>query len=276
MHFSELDASLLPSAHRLSTQAGWNQAPEDWRRLLRLSPGGVKVWVDAGEVRASYSIIGYGKRVAWIGMILVDRAYRGRGLGKMAFDLALKDARTQGFAIVGLDATEMGEPIYSKFGFQTTVPITRWQGELQSGSAIQRTAVCLHGLSDGLLDFDQSHAGEDRSSLLHDLACTATLVRLEKEGRIVAYAAVRPGRTALQIGPVVANSAETFALILAHLATEFSGQNALCDLLQPDASTVFKQHGLQPSRTLKRMTTPRQMNCLCGNGVWCGSGFEWG
>lgn len=276
IHFSELNAGLIPSAHRLSTQAGWNQTSDDWERLVRVSPGGVKVWLDDGEVRASYSVIGYGNRVAWIGMILVDEAYRGRGLGKMAFELALKDARAQGFAVLGLDATHMGEPIYSKFGFETTVPIVRWHGELQGRSVTPKEEALLKGWSESLLEFDLLHAGENRSLLLRDLAATATILRLEERGEMVAYAAVRPGRTALQIGPVVANSYENSASIFEHLAIEFSGQPVLCDLLRPEAAGVLAAHGLQPSRSLKRMTIPKQMDCLCGKGIWVGAGFEWG
>jgi GNAT superfamily N-acetyltransferase len=271
-----LTVDLIPSAYRLSTQAGWNQTPDDWARLLRVSPGGVKVWTDDGEVRAACSVIGYARRVGWIGMILVDEGYRGRGLGKIAFDVALKTAREHEFAVVGLDATTMGEPIYTKFGFQATVPVVRWAGTLQSNPSQQARGVLLRGLQDGLLDFDRFHSGEDRSALIRDLADTAEVFCLKQGDEIIAWAAVRPGRTALQIGPVVANSAETFSLIFAHLAIEFSAQNALCDLLQPDAATVLTQHGLQPSRALKRMTSPRQMDCLCGDGVWCGAGFEWG
>lgn len=123
--FQPLCERWIASACRLSTRAGWNQNEEDWRRLVRVAPAGVKVWIDAGEVRASYSVVTYGRESAWIGMVLVDPDYRGKGLGKAAFLGALEEARASKAAVIGLDATDLGEPIYRKFGFKATLPLSR-------------------------------------------------------------------------------------------------------------------------------------------------------
>lgn len=266
----------ISSACRLSTQAGWNQTSEDWERLARLDQGNVKVWRDSGEVRASYSIIGYGHHLAWIGMILVDETYRGRGLGKIAFQLALEDARADGFQVLGLDATDLGEPIYIRSGFESIAPIVRWQGTLRPIETHRKNAEFQRDLHPGVLELDFKCSGEDRSPLLRDLAHTATLLSLGQEGKTVAYAAVRPGRTALQVGPVVASSPEHFAAIFDRIAEEFSGQDVICDLLKCDGNECLIAHGLQPLRHLKRMTLPAQSKCLSGDGIWCGAGFEWG
>lgn len=276
VHFSELTFDLLPSAYRLSTQAGWNQTEEDWARLLRINPHGVRVWADQGEVRAAFSVIGHGGRVAWIGMILVDGAHRGRGLGKIAFEHALRLAREQEFPVVGLDATHLGEPIYSKFGFEIIAPVVRWAGVLRAGEAMPTGLEFRQGFPEEVLEFDRSYAGEDRSALLRDLAKSALVFCLKRESGFLAYAAVRPGRTALQIGPVVACSYEAFSQLFTHLSQEFSGQNVLCDLLNPEGEAALSALKLQPSRHLKRMTLPRQKDCLCGAAIWCGAGFEWG
>ena len=40
----------LPAADELRRLAGWNQRPEDWRRLFWLEPRGCFVAVENGEV----------------------------------------------------------------------------------------------------------------------------------------------------------------------------------------------------------------------------------
>lgn len=274
--FEPLRPDLVPSACRLSTQAGWNQGEEDWFRLLRLSPDGVRVWLDAGEVRASYSVVGYGGRVAWIGMILADCDYRGRGLGKAAFDGALETARAAGYSVIGLDATDMGEPIYRKFGFESLGPIVRWRGTLVPPDDRTNTPHLLRGTSPGVLRMDAKNTGEDRAALLHDLAGSADFVRIEQDGETQAFAAVRPGRTARQIGPVVARSTRAFCDLLRALAVTCPGEEVLCDVLRGDAAQELQALGMSPARHLQRMTLPRQNACLQGENVWFAAGFEWG
>ncbi len=64
----------------LSTAIGWNQRAEDWRMLLRIAPSGSFAAVADGRVVGTAIGIDYG-RFGWIAMMLVDPAYRGRGLG---------------------------------------------------------------------------------------------------------------------------------------------------------------------------------------------------
>lgn len=277
MNFENLSPDWLASAVRLSTQAGWNQTPEDWHRLIRLAPNGVKVWIADGEVRASYSIFGLGSRVAWLGMVLVDRDFRGRGLGKTLFAHALQEAGDGGQEVLGLDATELGEPIYRKSGFETVVPIVRWQGMLSPGLATTPSPGFRSGFTPAVVDLDRRLLGEDRSALLADLAGhDGTFFRLEQGEELLAYAVLRPGRTASHLGPVVATTAENFTEILAGIAHTFPGREIVCDLLDPTASATLSGFGLSPLRTLKRMTRPRQDRCLNGAGIWCAPGFEWG
>ncbi|HRJ72730.1 MAG TPA: GNAT family N-acetyltransferase [Terrimicrobiaceae bacterium] len=275
--FVPLVPALIASAVRLSEQAGWNQLAGDWERTLRLAPEGVKVWTDeTGEVRASYSVIGYGRRVAWIGMILVDTAWRGKGLGKLAFAGALEDARAAGYAVLGLDATDLGEPIYRKFGFAVCRPIARWGGILRSAAAPEGTPEIREGFSPELAKLDRDVCGEDRSLVLADLADHGgRLIRLEEDGRTEAYAGIRPGRNAFHLGPVVARSGDAAGRILDAAARVLGGRKVFADVFEM-GSAAFAARGLEPMRQLQRMTLPLERDCLCRDGVWCAAGFELG
>ena len=264
----------VAAATRLSAQAGWNQTPDDWRRLARLSPDRVRVLVEGDDVVASWAVVGFGA-VAWIGMILVEQTHRGRGLGTAAFDEALAAARAAGHREVGLDATHLGEPLYRKRGFETVAPIVRWQGTVRP-TPRDGDAPPHRGLTAGVLELDARHAGVDRGRLLEDLAATATVVSLSRDGATIAYAAVRPGRVADFLGPVVAADAHGFDEIVAAATRPLAGRPLICDLLDPQGDGVLAGLGLAPARRLARMTLPAAPGCLCGPGIRCGAGFELG
>jgi len=272
-NFEPLSRESIPSAWRLSTQAGWNQTGEDWGRLMRMDGTCVKVLVHDGEVRASYSVVGYDSKVAWIGMILVDEAYRGAGWGKAAFTAALRESA--GWETVGLDATSLGEPIYVKQGFEAGCPIVRWKTG-SSGNA-HSVPPLPKGLHEGIFALDAGCAGVDRTGLLQDLADSgAAVFRWEEQGQTSAYGIVRPGRTAAHLGPVVAKSREGFTAVLDQALAFCRGEPLICDAVSADAGGILANRGMEPVRFLKRMTRPLDARCLSGPGVWCGAGFELG
>src|SRR5256885_15018627 len=63
----------------LSTQAGWNQTPEDWRMLMRLDAKGCFGVEVEGRLVATTTLLCYGRLLAWVGMVLTRVEWRGPG-----------------------------------------------------------------------------------------------------------------------------------------------------------------------------------------------------
>src|SRR5262245_252556 len=95
--FGPLTRADLDVAVALSTEAGWNQTAADWGRLLDLAPGGCLAGrrVD-GRLVATATAVAYPPGTSWIGMVLVARAQRRRGIGTAMLGRALELARVQG------------------------------------------------------------------------------------------------------------------------------------------------------------------------------------
>ena len=109
----------------LSTEANWNQVQADWQDLLaRADCFGLEL---DGHIVATATSLAHSQRVAWIGMVLVREAHRGHGYARRVFEAALEAAAAAPYA--GLDATELGEPVYRKFGFEVTGEVSRWRRE---------------------------------------------------------------------------------------------------------------------------------------------------
>src|SRR5258708_39645964 len=101
---------------RLKEAAGWNQTAADWQRVLALEPDGCFAIECDGQVRATTTAVCYGEELAWVGMVLTDAQYRGRGFARRLMEHTLAYLRGKRGAWVKLDATDMGRPLYGRLG----------------------------------------------------------------------------------------------------------------------------------------------------------------
>ena len=102
---------------------GWNQTMKDWRLLLD-NPDNVCIVAEKdNRVAGTATALNHGNKVAWIGMVLVDKSLRGQGAGKMLLENIIN--RLQHIKSVKLDATPAGEPLYRKLGFIAEYKIFR-------------------------------------------------------------------------------------------------------------------------------------------------------
>ena len=74
-----MTATDAPVALAVTKQAGWNQGETDWRRFLGMEPDGCFVAEMDGEPVGTTVTCVFGA-VAWIGMVLVDKRARRRGV----------------------------------------------------------------------------------------------------------------------------------------------------------------------------------------------------
>src|SRR5204862_2651063 len=121
-----LRAADLPAAAQLSTQAGWNQTEEDWRTLLELSPEGCLAIEVDGHLAATTTLLCYGRRLAWIGMVLAKAEYQRRGFARRLLATALEPAYRMGMATIKPNATDQAQPLYKSPGFAARQEWKRW------------------------------------------------------------------------------------------------------------------------------------------------------
>ncbi|UTF52236.1 GNAT family N-acetyltransferase [Natronosalvus rutilus] len=289
-----LTANDLDDALALSTQAGWNQLPADWERLLTCCPAGCFAGTVDDELVATTTVITYGvdgngADVSWIGMVLVDEAHRGQGFGSRIFEHGLEYARENGGGLVGLDATHLGEPIYRNYGFERVEPVFRWQGTLPRPEDLADEQEPRHDKEtierltppnvDAILEFDRRHVGVDRSTLLEKL-CAESEVRgfySRTSTGIKGYVIVRPGRTHWQIGPLVAAEPSVIDPLLRAVSADFPGETVIVDSPERDATTTsLETFGLSRERELVRMTYPDREPALVSESVHVFLDFAFG
>lgn len=247
-----LTPAALADLQGLVVDSHWNQLPADW--LLFHSLGTIYVARNSGgSIVASGAVLPMGASrdgaaaVSWISMILVTPALRGLGMGRAVFERCLHEVQTQG-GVPMLDATPQGESLYARFGFEAQWRFTRWRrqprqaahGRTPSGASIEQ-----------LLALDQQALGFDRRALLLSIAgrsgsyCTC-------QGK--ATGLWRAGRTAVQMGPLVATN-ELDAATLVDTMSQSLTDALVIDVPQGrlHLETTLRSAGFSPERPFARM-----------------------
>jgi GNAT superfamily N-acetyltransferase len=264
-----LNVSDIPAAVQLSSQAGWNQTGEDWRMLIDLAPEGCLAMEVDGELAATATLLCYGRRLAWIGMVLTKLQYRGRGLARRLLTQALSQADQMGIETVKLDATDQGKPIYEKLGFRSEQAVERWS---RPGSAD------VPGLLSNALPTaewrgaDYRAFGADRSQLLERLARRNPPFSVDHS-----YLFTRPGRQTAYLGPCVCHAPETARTLIERVLQTAGSSGWSWDLLPQNTSAVAIAEDLAfaPSRRLLRMVRGEDLQGKEGE-IYAIAGFELG
>ena len=135
-------------------------------------------------------------------MVLVTPDHRRRGIATKLVDACLGEAKRRGLTS-WLDATPAGATVYGPLGFMPTLQLRRLRLEKPQGA--KATQPLSPGSLDALATRDCRAMGFDRSTLLLAFAARSGS-RIVSDERAIAL--VRDGRTARQIGPLLADQGD--------------------------------------------------------------------
>ncbi|HML12056.1 MAG TPA: GNAT family N-acetyltransferase [Xanthobacteraceae bacterium] len=243
----------VPRALALSNKVGWNQTAADWRlfiahgRTIGLFDG------DDGLV-ATAAALPYHSGFGYISMVIVEPAWRRRGLARRLMGECIDALRGQGRAAL-LDATPAGALVYRGLGFVELATMERWEGEGgvgRAGGAADRLAPeDLHKL----IEADALAFGSQRRFLLQDFLARPGTAAWTRDG---GYLVMREGQRAMQIGPLVAPSQEAARALLATAIAAARGKVFL-DLFTswPDLAALLEASGFARQRPFIRMALDR-------------------
>lgn len=244
----------------LTQQLGWAHRREDWEQLIALGDGVV------AEEQGNYlgGAIGWrwGAHAATIGLVIVDRSARGRGIGQQLMRALLE--KYPGCS-VRLHATDMGQPLYEKLGFTPCGRI--WQHQtpalkiappvaLPPGLSL-RAATPQDSAALNALDYQAN--GMQRDRLMHLLLGQAVVLE-DAAHRLQGFASLRRFGHGFTLGPVIARDLAGAKALMAQSLQDLQGQFVRIDTPSPALAAWADSLGLQQVDAPAAMVhgTPRQ------------------
>jgi GNAT superfamily N-acetyltransferase len=261
MRIRLLTAADMPFALELCGQNRWNQLAADWQRQLDLEPAGCFLAEADGQSAGVACYCTFGA-VAWINLVLVDRARRGQGIGAALLRHVVQALDERGIASIRLDATPLGQPVYARLGFTGEFTLVRFTGVLPAAG---RVVADIEPLSLADLPYvfrlDEAVTGTRRENLLRHLfeADPARMRKFAPSARLEGFCLARPGANAWQIGPVQ-GSPQAGRRLLLDAAHQFAGQRVYLDVPIDNAAAVAvaQSLGLTEERRFLRMGRGRR------------------
>lgn len=239
---------------RWAGDEGWNPGLSDASCFFAQDPEGFFIGRLDGEPVTAVSVVTYGADYAFLGFYLVRPDLRGRGYGLTTWTSALAhaDGRT-----VGLDGVTAQQDNYRKSGFEFAHRTFRYSGTAPEAAV----PADVRPVEDAraVAAYDSACHPADRPRFLERWLSTdghRALARVV-DGRLTGYGVIRPGRDALRIGPLFADTAADARALLAGLAAEAAGREFAIDVPEPNAAAIAlaEEYGLTPSFETARMYT---------------------
>jgi GNAT superfamily N-acetyltransferase len=230
--FRDMTPADIAAGLELTRAARWNQTGRDWGLFLRLSPEGCRVAVMDERVIGTVATARYEDRFAWIGMVLVDPAERGQGIGARLMAEALDVLKDM--PSIRLDATPAGHAVYQKLDFADEYRLSRMETVVSGAGLAFRLNPARPMTKDDLpavAVFDRQVFGADRRLTLGWVFEGAPEYAwvIEERGQIVGYTFGRRGFNFEHLGPIVAHDQQTARRLVSTCLSRQAGKPFIID-----------------------------------------------
>ena len=230
----EMKLSDMDSLMKLKNAEGWNQTENDWELLIHYQESVNLVAIQENRIVGTVTAINYANTVAWIGMMLIDKEFRGRGIGKLLLNEAI--LKLKNCASIKLDATPTGRPVYLKLGFLDECTLYRMIHPSVSiiprrTGSVEAVQVMPEDLPE-LARFDKAVFGADRTSLINHLYknCPELAWLIREDNKVVGFCLGRRGTNFTQIGPVNASSDKVVKSLIRSAFNDLTGKAVVVDI----------------------------------------------
>jgi hypothetical protein len=270
----QFDKYDVPGLIELSASVGWDY--DEYEIGTVMSSGKIFGHKTAeGKIVSSAAIIPYDTNLASIGMVIVNKEFRGLRLGKDAtqkcIDFASSDIE------IMLIATEEGKPLYENMGFITVDCVHKYLCDsYTTAKPLNNSGVTLEDFSEieftEILNLDDASFGDKRSNFLHNRINQSEqcLVVKDNKANIIGYGISILGPINLILGPIVAPDSQTASLILDRLAFRHQGKLRIDvpsgneEFMLFLEQSEFKKASKPPIMVINSVNMPPRNNTLFG------------
>lgn len=224
----ELDQYDILGLIELSASVGWDYDEYEIRTVM--SSGKIFGHKNTtGKIVSSAAIIPYDTNLASIGMVIVNKEYRGLGLGKKVTQKCI-DSVSKDTSIM-LISTEDGKPLYETLGFITVGFVQKFlSNSYIHTETFNNQDITIEKYNENdfnkIVELDSGAFGDMRKSFLFNRIKQSKqcLVARNQKGKIIGFGLSILGPINLILGPIVAPDSQTAAMIIDKLAINHQGK----------------------------------------------------
>ncbi|MCY8546750.1 GNAT family N-acetyltransferase [Bacillus vallismortis] len=223
----ELHEKHTPGLLRLCRQAGWPDYGEQELKMLVQQGRFFGYQNDRGDLISCIGLFLFG-RLASIGLVIVDKAYKRLGLGRRMVNACI--SQTDESTSIRLCSTTEGLPLYEKAGFHTAGSVRKYSCHrfqpIEKRDYLDAELTSFREQDfQALAAADLAAFGGDRSNLLQQLisASEECIIARNNEGHLIGYGLSVQTPANLKFGPVIAPSSDIAERLLNRLAAGKQG-----------------------------------------------------
>ncbi|KEK26277.1 GNAT family N-acetyltransferase [Bacillus gaemokensis] len=225
MKIEQLNESSIPNLFSLCEAVGWLQHKSFMKKQFEmyLSVGTLFGCIHNKMLIAAGGVFPFESGFSSIGMLIVHPNFQRQGLGRTLLDNCLQLAQPS-LPII-LIATEAGVPLYQSYGFTTMTTIHRFERFVTNTSTNLSYVkqIRQHDLV-SLINLDQLATGACRAQPYSLLLARATFTfKIERNGRIEAFALCMQKDDILCVTPLIAKQEEDAIQLLQMLCKAWNG-----------------------------------------------------
>ena len=224
---------------QIKNAENWNQTEDDWLFLINSNPETCLVAVFENQVIGTVTAVNYQNKVAWIGMMLVSKDFRGMGVSKLLLNTIIE--KLKNCVSIKLDATPAGIPVYKKLDFVEEYEIGRMVStklrimakDEQDTDDIFNISQILESDISNIARVDETLFGINRSGLFRFLSNNRKdiCLQIKQENQLKGYVFGRNGSNYIQIGPVMTHSTLLSKKLLYEAFKKLKEQSLVIDVL---------------------------------------------
>ena len=253
-----LDPGNVDLAVEWAAREGWNPGLHDAQCFAAADADAFFVGRIEGKPVATISLVEYSAKFAFLGLYIVEPAYRGQGHGHALWKAALAAAAGRS---IGLDGVVAQQENYKRSGFRLAYRNVRYRGVRDAGHVIDARVVPLSAIAfDDVVAYDTAMFGVEREAFLRCWIAQpqSKALAVVRGGSIAGYGVLRRCRRGHKVGPLFADDASLADALFDALAMHVvEGEEMFLDVPEPNRAAVAlaERHGMSIVFETARMYT---------------------